>query len=208
MSDDDFPAEDESSSAEEAERPKGKHRYKRRVAWNNRVELSPHREAIELRLARGETSTALAQEYGIHDSTLRRHRRKMKEGFIKAVKTSMAPRERTLTLAEAEHDNFLSGLVSQKLYLLDLQRKAEAMGELNVAVSCASQIAKIIDQIGRHVGAVRDTPSTVINNVGSVNNKVVEPDYTALLDSMSIEELEMINNINERLPMKVIEHVR
>ena len=119
----------------------------------------------------------------------------------------MLPRERTLTLFEAERDNYLEGLASQRLYLLDLQRKAEAMGELNVAVSCSSQIGKILDQIGRYTGAVRETPGTVINNVGSVNNKV-EPDYTALLDSMSIEELEMINNINERLPMKVIEHVR
>ena len=207
MSEDDLPAEEIDSSAGPDERPKGKHRFKRRVAWNNRVELSPHREAIELRLARGETSTALAKEYGINDSTLRRHRRKMKEGFVQAVKKSILPRERTLTLAEAEHDNYLEGLVHQRLYLLDLQRKAEAMGELNVAVSCSSQIGKILDQIGKHVGAVRDNPSTVVNNIGAVHAKA-EPDYTALLDSMSIEELEMINNINERLPMKVIEHVR
>jgi len=140
------------------------------------------RSEIDVALARGASARAVAQQFGVPQSSIQRHRR---NGHIPPAVVDAFPKHRTDLSAEAlaqlrcdESAGILLNLARQRRILLGAQERAEARRDKDWSLRCTHALHRNIELTARAVGEFAQHERAVHQtNVLSV---MMLPDYVRL----------------------------
>jgi len=192
-------ADDPSASADdEPKKKRSRARWKRGVHPTNRVYHHPRRDEIEVDLAVGISTRVLMAKYGVNDSTLRRWKRtkmsaRMKEQVRKAmaIEDFMTDDEKIGKIGDYREG--YKAKVQRRIHCLeDAMARALAMGDLKTYGYLSNCLARYDETEGKMLGVL---DQTTIKNEINIKNQ----DPAVDLSGLSVEELEILNAMSEKL---------